>query len=143
MDSENEKKYQRLRSFFFGLCILAAGLFFLVTSKNIYKSLSAENWPTYPGVIASGRGSSGWYATSFLKYTYEVDGKKFTASRAGYGTGRPNTKLDANAPVKVFVNPHDPEDAVLVVGFSSNHFTGLLFSGGFFWLALHLWRKTK
>ena len=55
MNSEIEKKYQRLRSFFFGLCILAAGLLFLITTKNIIKTLSAENWRVYSGVLETGK----------------------------------------------------------------------------------------
>ncbi len=88
MNPEIEKNYQRLRSFFFGLCILAAGLFFLITSKNIIKTQAAENWQVYYGVLENNQPkrtsrNTELFRTSWLKYTYEIDGKKYTGSRIG------------------------------------------------------------
>jgi hypothetical protein len=139
-----EKKYQRLRSFFFGLCILASGLLLLTTSKNIIKTLAAENWRAHSGTLESTARAGGFYfGTSLLRYSYEVDGRKYQGTRIGYGISSTAEIQSAERSVRVLVNPDDHEDAVLVAGFKKTHFTGLLLSCGFLWLALYLWRKTK
>ncbi|WP_039913410.1 DUF3592 domain-containing protein [Cellvibrio mixtus] len=145
MTPEIEKKYQRLRSFFFGLCILAAGLFFLITSKNIVKTLSAETWRIYSGVLESGdkARSTTLFRTTWLKYSYEIDGKKYQGTRIGYGISRIDEVQATDKIVKVYVNPEDYSDSVLVTGFKNTHFIGLLFSGGFMWLGFYLWKRTK
>lgn len=145
MNPEIEKKYQRLRSFFFGLCILAAGLFFLITNKNIVKSSSAENWRVYSGVLESDRAarSTALFRTSWLKYSYDIDGKKYQGTRIGYGISSYSAVQGEGKSVRVYVNPDDYADAVLVTGIQKTHIIGLLFSGGFLWLGFYLWRKTK
>ncbi len=143
MNPETERKYQRLRSFFFGLCVLASGLLFLITVENIIKTLDAETWPTHIGILEE-TGSTGWYAgTSLLRYSYEIDGKKYQGTRIGYGISNTGELQVENKSLKVFVNPSDQSDAVLVVGVKKMHLTGLLFSGGFLWLAFYIWRRTR
>ncbi len=143
MNLEIEKKYQRLRSFFFGLCILAAGLFFLITSKNILKTQAAESWQTYSGVMENQRNQGySLFRTNWLKYTYEIDGKKYQGTRIGYGISRTDEIRLSSQSVKVYVNPDDYTDAVLVTGVKKSHYIGLLFSAGFMWLGFYLWRRT-
>lgn len=145
MNPEIEKKYQRLRSFFFGLCILAAGLLFLITGKNIVKSVSAGHWQVHTGVLTNRDNSTGriFYRTSWLKYTYEIDGKKYQGTRVGYGISNTDGVQVTGQAVRIYVNPDNPADAVLVTGFKKTHFVGLLFSAGFLWLGFYLWRKTQ
>lgn len=147
MNPDIEKKYQRLRSFFFGLCILAAGLLLLITVKNIYKSVAAESWPVHTGILEdkgeSSAFSAGLYRTSLLRFSYEIDGKKYQGTRIGYGISNPDDIQRSDNSVRIFINPADPTDAVLITGFKKTHFLGLLLSGGFFWLAFHLWRRTR
>lgn len=144
MDPEIEYKYQRLRSFFFGLCILASSLLFLITGKNILKTLEAENWSVYPGQVeASGQSGGFYFGTSLLRYSYEIDGKKYEGSRTGYGISNLSEVNVAEKSIRVYVNPDNPAEAVLATGIRNTHLIGLLFSGLFFWLAFYLWRKTK
>lgn len=148
MNSDIEKKYQRLRSLFFGLCILAAGFLFLSTSKNALNSMSAENWSTYTGVIDnSGRSGisslSGLYGTSLFSYTYEIEGRKYQGTRIGYGISKTTDAEISGNTVKVYVNPDDYTDSVIVVGFKVGHFVALIFSGGFLWLGFYIWKRTK
>lgn len=145
MNSEIEKKYQRLRSFFFGLCILASGLFFLITGKNIIKTQSAEYWRVYSGVMESGQQdrSATLFRTNWLKYTYEIDGKKYHGTRIGYGISRTDEVRVVDNSVKVYVNPEDYTDSVLVTGVKKSHYIGLLFSAGFMWLGFYLWQRTR
>lgn len=143
MNPEIEKKYQRLRSFFFGLCILASGLFFLITVKNIIKTLDAETWPTHTGVLdETGSAGGRYFGTSLLRYSYEIDGKKYQGTRIGYGISNTGDLQLENKSVRVLVNPDNHADAVLVAGFKKTHLIGLLFSGGFLWLAFYIWRRT-
>ena len=145
MNPEIEKKYQRLRSFFFGLCILAAGLLFLITGKNIVKSVSAGHWQVHTGVLTNRDKYTGgiFYRTSLLKYTYEIDGKKYQGTRVGYGISNTDEVQVTGQAVRIYVNPDNPADAVLVTGFKNTHFLGLLFSAVFLWLGFYLWRKTQ
>lgn len=151
MNPEIEKKYQRLRSFFFGLCILAAGLFFLITSKNIIKTQAAENWLVYYGVMENNQKykenqtnrSTTLFRTSWLKYTYEIDGKKYTGTRIGYGISQTERSDAGGHSVRVYVNPDDYTDSVLVTGVKKTHYVGLLFSAGFMWLGFYLWKRTR
>ncbi|MEN0035958.1 MAG: DUF3592 domain-containing protein [Cellvibrio sp.] len=148
MNNDMEKKYQRLRSLFFGLCILAAGFLFLSASKNVLNSMAAENWPTYSGVVdGSGRSSvsalSGLYGTSLFSYSYEIEGRKYQNSRIGYGISKTTDAEMSGKTVKVYVNPEDYTDSVIVVGFKGSHLIALIFSGGFLWLGFFIWKRTK
>lgn len=145
MNPEIEKKYQRLRSFFFGLCILAAGLFFLITSKNIIKTQAAENWRVYTGVLESDKASrnTALFRTSWLKYSYEIDGKKYQGTRIGYGISNTGEVSGRGSTLKVYVNPEDYTESVLITGVKKTHIIGLLFSAGFMWLGFYLWKRTK
>lgn len=148
MNPDTEQKYQRLRSFFFGLCILAAALLFLASAKNIVKSLSAADWPIHEGkvtnelragVVGSYYGSS---SSRWLEYSYEVDGKTYRGTTIGYGISRPDTDLKSGQFLNVYVNPDDKNIAVIAVGFSRSHLIGLIFSAGFVWLGFYIWRRT-
>lgn len=148
MNNDIEKKYQRLRSLFFGLCILAAGFLFLSSSKNVLNSMSAENWSTYTGVIDnSGRSGvsalSGLYGANLFRYSYEIDGRKYDGTRIGYGISKTTDAEISGNTVKVYVNPSDHTDSVVVVGFKGSHLIALIFSGGFLWLGFFIWKRTK
>ena len=148
MNNDIEKKYLRLRSLFFGLCILAAGFLFLSSSKNILNSMSAENWSTYTGTIdGNGRSGisalSGLYGTSLFRYTYEIDGRKYEGTRIGYGVSKTTDAEISGKSVKVYVNPDDRTDSVIVVGVKGSHLIALIFSGGFLWLGFYIWKRTK
>lgn len=145
MNQEIEKKYQRLRSIFFGLCIVAAGLLFLITVKNIAKTLSAENWRVYSGALDAGdkSGTHFFYRTSWIKYSYEIDGKKYQGTRIGYGISNTDEIQVSDKNLRIYVNPNDYTESVLVTGLKKTHLIGLLFSGGFLWLAFYLWRRTQ
>lgn len=135
-----------LRSWVFGLCILAAGFLLMATVKNIFKTQSAVNWQVHTGTLTSGDLSgrrSGLYSTNWLKYTYEVDGKKYEGTRIGYGISSTKDVQVVDGRLRVFINPSDSSDAVLVTGFRKSHFFGLVFSGAFIWLAFYLWRRLE
>lgn len=148
MNQDTEKKYQRLRSLFFGLCILAAVLLSLASVKNMVKSLAAADWPVHrgkvtnelhAGVVGSYYGST---RSRWLEYSYEVDGKNYRGTTIGYGISRPESDLRLGQLIRVYVSPDDKNIAVIAVGLSKNHFIGMLLSAGFVWLGFYIWRKT-
>lgn len=146
MNPENEKKYQRLRSLFFGLCIVAAGMLFLSSASNMYKSRAAAHWPVHKGVITSELGSgfkTGYFGGGWLTYSYTVDGKEYRGTRIGFGISRPHAALKNGAPIRVYVNPSDNNIAVIAVGVERSHFIGLLLAGAFAWLGFVIWRRTQ
>ncbi|EIK45436.1 hypothetical protein O59_002114 [Cellvibrio sp. BR] len=146
MNPDNEKKYQRLRSLFFGLCIVAAGMLFLSSASNIYKSTAAAHWPVHKGTVTNelrGALAGGYYGGRWLEYSYEVDGKEYRGTRIGFGISRPQTALKNGELIQVYVDPDDKNIAVIAVGISRSHFIGLLFSVGFVWLGFVIWRRTQ
>lgn len=144
MNDKSRPPANPLRSWVFGLCILAAGFLLMASVKNIYKSQAAVNWQVLTGTLTSGDLSgkgSGLYSTNWLKYTYEVDGRKYEGTRIGYGISNTKDVQIIDGQLRIFVNPSDFADAVLVTGFNKSHFFGLVFASAFIWLAFYLWRK--
>ncbi len=143
MNPETEKNYQRLRSLFFGLGIVAAVLFFLFSVNNMYKSSAAADWDGYDGVVTRemSRGLN-YFGGAWLEYSYEVNGNKYQGTEIGFGISRPQTVLKKGQPVRVYVNPADANEAVIEVGVARNHFIGLVFSVFFIWISLVIWRRT-
>lgn len=145
MSQEIEIKYQRLRSIFFGLCIIAAVMLFLSSTRNMAKSSAAASWPVHTGVVTNemrGGFSSGYYGGRWLTYRYEIDGREFRGTRVGFGISRPPAGLKNGDQIPVYVNPEDNNQAVVAVGINKSHFIGLVFSFGFGWLGMLIWRRT-
>lgn len=143
MNSEMEYKYQRLRSLFFGLCIVAAGMLFLSSASNIVKSLNAAQWPVHKGVVTSQSKGSTYFGGPWLEYTYTVNGQQYRGTRIGFGISRPERRLDNGEPVVVYVNPQEVTTAVIAVGLARSHIIGLIFSAAFVGLGVILWRRTQ
>ena len=143
MNPDIEKKYQRLRSLFFGLGIIAAVLLFLFSVNNMYKSSAAADWTVYEGVVTRemSRGLN-YFGGAWLEYSYEVNGNKYQGTEIGYGISRPQAVLKKGQPVRVYVNPVDANSAVIEVGVARNHIIGLVFSVFFGWISLVIWRRT-
>lgn len=148
MNEDIEKKYQRLRALFFGLCILMAGMLLLATAKNITKSVSAENWRVYTGVVDGGGESKKIdsdfrpFRTAWLKYSYEIDGKKYNGTRIGYGISNTDDVQQSGSSLRVYINPEDYAESVLVTGVKRSHIVALIMGLAFLWLAFYLWRRT-
>ena len=148
MDDKMEQGYQRLRSLFFGLCILAAALLLLTTMKNIINSVAAASWEIHQGIVTNGSEDMNrifarpYSVTSrWLEYKYEIGGKEYRNTNIGYGINKPASVLHAGDKVNVYVNPNNHATSVLAVGLARGHFAGLLFSVGFVVLGFYLWRK--
>jgi hypothetical protein len=143
MKPEIEKKYQHLRSLFFGLGIIAAVMLLLFSLSNITKSRAAEKWDVHEGMVTRelSRGLN-YFGGTWLEYSYEVNGNKYQGTEIGYGISRPQTELKKGQLVRVYVNPANANEAVLEVGVARNHFIGLVFSTLFIWISLVIWRRT-
>ena len=143
MNPDIEKKYQRLRSLFFGLGIIAAVTLCLFSLSNMSKSRAAVNWDIYEGVVTHelSRGLN-YFGGAWLEYRYEVNGNKYQGTEIGYGISRPQQELKKGQSVRVYVNPTNANEAVIEVGVKRNHFIGLIFSALFIWISLVIWRRT-
>jgi hypothetical protein len=143
MNPEIEKKYQRLRSLFFGLGIIAGAMLFLSSISDMRKSGAAAGWSVYPGVVTSEmRRGLNYFGGGWLEYRYEVEGKSYQGSRVGFGISRPQAELKQGDKVRVYVDPENANNAVLEIGVVRKHFIGLLLSAGFFWVSFVIWRRT-
>jgi hypothetical protein len=141
MNPEIEKKYQRLRSLFFGMGIIAGGMLLMSSLSDMRKS--SAQWNVYQGVINSEmRRGLNYFGGGWLEYTYEVDGKKYQGSRVGFGITRPQAELKQGDAIRVYVDPANANNAVIETGIVRKHFIGLLLSAGFFWISFVIWRRT-
>ena len=73
------------------------------------------DWPTVDGVFERNatRGAKG--ESGHVSYRYVVDGRTYHGYREGFAY-KQGPRLDVGAPVKVYVEPGDPEMAVLYPG---------------------------
>ena len=116
-----------------------AALFIWAMSFDLYKDIKAETWPTIMGSISmtylqssfkqgDQETMSGYapifepFRTKKLTFSYEVGGLTYESSNKSFGfTFSEELELapsdDKNRPkVKVYYNPSDPNDAVLIPG---------------------------
>ena len=143
MNPEIEKKYQRLRSLFFGLGIIAAAMLFLSSLSNMYRSSAAAEWDIYEGIVTREmRRGLNYFGGTWLEYSYEVNGNKYQGTEIGFGISRPQTPLKKGQSVRVYVDPANANVAVIEVGVVRNHFIGLVLSVLFVWISLVIWRRT-
>jgi hypothetical protein len=142
--SEMEKRYQKLRSLFFGMGILAGIFLALITVKNISYSLAAESWPVYEGKFIQGGEQAGFslWGGEIVKYQYTVNENIYVGTLVGFGLSDPSKVKSHHGPLRVYVNPDDPTMAVLTVGIFINHIAALMTSVFLMWIAFVIWRRT-
>ena len=130
--------------------VISAG-FLLV---NIRRALASQRWPTvsgelesdalrrvvYRGVDSNGTSDQASALLVDFRYRYTVHGKEHQGSRVSFSDGINKTtgalkqlqKRFRNKPmIRVYYNPVDPADSVLVPGVSIYNFTPLITSGLF------------
>jgi hypothetical protein len=106
-------------------------IFTFVQSLNLYKDIKARNWPVAVGQIhwqahASGPfrnerygykiGSLHWKE---IQFSYKVDGVQYLSNNVSFGlTFSDDFELsnEEHSAVKIYFNPHDPSEAVLIPG---------------------------
>lgn len=126
---------------FFGVFLLAGGLFFYFFFVRMFlKVQDARHWPATPCVIVSNEvrshsGSKGGttYSVDIL-YQYEVDGRKHQSNRYDFMGGSSSgyavkaaivRRFPPGATATCYVNPRDPNDAVLERRFTPVMLVGL------------------
>lgn len=75
---------------------------------------AALDWPTADGVFEKNavRGSK---SSRHVQYRYTVDGRTYAGWREGFAY-KEGPRIPEGAPIKVYVNPQDPADAVVYPG---------------------------
>ncbi len=123
-----------LKSYWLIFMFVIAAFTFAV-GIDLYKDIEAMHWPTSTGYLSKTysqdqyRYSQPKYGPIFeplrtpkLVFSYEVNGKSYTSSNVSFGmtlsdaielTGK---KDDGGFMVKVYFNPSNPEEAVLIPG---------------------------
>ena len=106
--------------------LLGGGLLFIgIRAKRT--AAASRAWPSAQGTIASsqllavGRGKSRWYKAQ-VTYTFAANGHAYTGERVMFGDARSSSmakeqrvvdRYQQGAPVEVFYNPQQPQEAVL------------------------------
>ena len=108
------------------LMLLGGGLLFMGISAKRTAGASRA-WPSAPGtiissqVLAGGGGKSRWYKAQ-VTYTFAANGQTYTGERVMFGDARSSSMAKEErvvaqyvqgAPVEVFYNPQQPQEAVL------------------------------
>ena len=125
--------------------------------KDLEKSLASKDWPVTDGKITLSkveikRGSrdQGWTYTVNVKYSYLVDGVKYSGDKISFGYYSSSSPRKANEikrsypvgkQVPVYYNPEDPYESVLETKSAANAYielwSGLIIGSlcwiGFFW----------
>jgi len=126
---------------FFGIFAVAGAVaLYFVTIRPVLKILDARDWNAVPCTVVSSHVQSHssddgrTYSVDIL-YAYEVNGREFRAnqyhfmrwSSSGYdGKARIVAQYPPGATSICYVNPKDPNDAVLLRGFTPMMWFGLL-----------------
>ncbi|MDB6171590.1 MAG: hypothetical protein JWL59_901 [Chthoniobacteraceae bacterium] len=126
----------------FGLLFLVVGtvLFYVMALQPAWRIMSARKWSATPcqvlsSRVISNRGNKGTTYSVEVRYAYEFGGRKFEANRYGFFTGSTSGYAGKQAVVDRFpprsqavcyVNPNDPNEAVIDRGISSQMWFGLL-----------------
>lgn len=139
--------YAELMSFLGGALLLGMAL------RNIARGTASRNWPetsgtilrTFVSVQTDSEGAKGY--TPSIEYEYIVEGSRHKGTRLQYGqvgswsrehAERTIAAYAAGTSVRVFVNPRNPKDSVLLSGTSwGNLFlamAGIVFLGAGFML---------
>jgi len=112
-------------------------LLFLIELSGLVRSLMALQWNTTAGKLkdwdmryAASEGSTDLVVNKF-QYTYSVSGRDYQSRRIGFGfpltmdsdfIGKQFVQSLENAPdLKVYYNPHKPEESALIVGLRAFH----------------------
>ena len=120
--------------------VIGAALFYFLTVRTFLKVQSARSWPTIPCVVESSRVKShssddGTTYSVDILYRYQVAGREYRSNRYSF-MGGSSSGYDGKAEVVrqhppgrrtiCHVNPADPNDAVLLRGFTPLMWFGLL-----------------
>ena len=112
----------------------------------LIKDLEARRWPTVDGQMKHVKRRSGGYrgiAMWDISYDYEVAGQEYTGNRYSFGYlaggiaggGEVYAKIKRELPqkpsVKVYYNPSNPRESVLVPGATWIHLINFLVAGVF------------
>ena len=121
--------------------LMGSGFLFFIFINPVLKMQKAKTWQEAPCTIVSSkvqsrRNSDGDNTYSIeIKYSYEVNGVKYTSDRYGFLDMSSSGKLSKQKVVsayksgsqkKCYVNPKDPHDAVLNKGMQKGMWFGLL-----------------
>ncbi len=144
----------RVVGFLFGLPFLAAGLGFgwFMGGKPLVLALTSGGWPELPCVITSSEvesvsGSDGTTYKVDIEFRYEFEGRSYTGGSYDFSTasssGRAGKqkvvdRFPVGAEAECFVNPDDPEQAVLSRDIPGIVFFALPFSSIFVLVGLGL-----
>jgi hypothetical protein len=120
--------------------VIGAALFYFLTVRTFLKVQAARSWPTVPCVVESSRVKShdsddGTTYSADILYRYQVAGREYRSNRFSF-MGGSSSGYDGKAAVvrqyppgrrtECFVNPANPNDAVLVRGFTPMMWFGLI-----------------
>jgi hypothetical protein len=124
-----------------GIALFGYGL------RNFAKDRASRAWPTVEGYVNAVRGVEGYRGIRHLQLTYEysVAGRRYAGTRYSFGwlagvTGRHADRFITQHPrgsaLKVYHNPNNPAEALIMPGASLGHLLVFALSVAFVGLGL-------
>jgi hypothetical protein len=127
------------------LCCLPALSMLAYSTFALIKDLQARRWPTAEGLLTHIKGLSvgRGLAKTDIAYDYEVRGQKYTGNRYSFGylaggviggsevSAKIKRELPQKPSVRVYYNPSNPRESVLVPGTTWIHLINFLVGGAF------------
>ena len=110
-----------------GALAALGGVFVFSGVRNMRRASQSMKWPSVPGTITSSQLVTGgtirsrWYK-AHVTYTFSVNGQTYTGDKVVFGDARSGnqpqeqavvSRYTAGAPVEVFYDPLQPQQAVL------------------------------
>jgi hypothetical protein len=119
--------------------MFVAGIFVWAISFDLYRDIKAETWPTTPGILSTAYRASAFTQdyqndgtrdtpifepsrTRGQTFSFEVNGLRYESSNKSFGITLSNdfevinTGDKNKSVVKVYFNPNDPSESVLIPG---------------------------
>jgi hypothetical protein len=117
----------------FAPLILIGAVCLLIGLRNRARARASAEWHSVPGNLLSFEVTKGTYKRQthyypHLEYEYTVGGTRYTSNRISFGYLAYDSENEAKSdierqvhgnPVKVYYNPKNPKDAVLICGGAS------------------------
>lgn len=129
---------------------LLGGAFSLFSAYQILKAVRTVSWQSTEGVVvrSEARRATGGGTTPLVHYEYEVESRRYTGKRVGYGKVYSETSAKRTARryskgkhVTVYYNPDNPSSAVLERGGSLG--IQAFFALGIAGIVLGFWARRK
>jgi len=138
---------------FFGACAAFGGVAMFIVVEGAYRGYQSQSWPATEGIVDEAEIKTRTVKNDqkkhhlVIRYHYSVDGRPYQNDKAQFldNVFYPNTskqaivaRFQSGHKARIYYNPANPQEAVLITGFPLVTFAGGLLVGLLF-LVIGVW----